>query len=239
MTSSDIYVTAAFKSVRQNEVYIFMQNEYVLCDYAPGKKYDKILYGPAHIGAVFSSLECTIFGELGITCAFASHDLGIAYIFSGNICAKWYYGLYSPNNKILEGPKLIVEMFPFLNGTVFANGIDAAFESSRPFEAYLFKGDQCARINYSANGQLINNAPIRQNWPCFKGTIFEHGIDASFASHNPHQAYVFKGDLYARIRFIPGVRFDVLISTGRIKDYWMGLQRILPRKNTIYCSNYN
>ncbi|KNA03938.1 hypothetical protein SOVF_204420 [Spinacia oleracea] len=228
--SSDLKViTAAFKSVRENEVYIFMRNEYVLSDYAPGKKHDKILYGPARTCDVFSSLKFTIFEE-GIDSAFSSHDLGIAYIFLGNGCAKWYYGVYSPHNKILDGPMPIVEMFPFLTGTVFANGIDAAFESSRPFEAYLFKDDQYARINYSANGQLISSGTIRQGWPCFRGTIFEHGIDASFASHVSHQAYVFKGDSYARIRFSPGMRIDVMIRSGKIKDYWMGLHKILPRR---------
>lgn len=94
--SSDLKViTAAFKSVRENEVYIFMRNEYVLSDYAPGKKHDKILYGPARTCDVFSSLKFTIFEE-GIDSAFSSHDLGIAYIFLGNkmFCAYPVYNKY-------------------------------------------------------------------------------------------------------------------------------------------------
>ncbi|KMT16251.1 hypothetical protein BVRB_3g054050 [Beta vulgaris subsp. vulgaris] len=229
--STDIYVTAAFKSIHPNQAYIFMKNEYVLDDYAPDSKDDKILYGPARLGDVFSSLKDTVFANQGIDCAFASQDQGDAYIFSGNICAKWFYAPDSPNDKIITGPKPIADMFPFLRGTVFENGVDAAFESSRPFEAYLFKGDQYARINYSANGHLITITSIRQNWPCLRGTMFENGFDAAFALHVPNEAYLFKGDSYGRLKFTPGATNDELRWSGKIKDSWRGLASILPRKN--------
>lgn len=229
--TADIYVTAAFKSTHENQAYIFMKNEYILEDYAPGRFDDRILRGPERIRNVFSSLKDTVFGDKGIDCAFASQDEGDAYIFSGNICAKWFYAPDSPNDKFLQGPKLIVEMFPFLSETVFENGVDAAFESSRPFEAYIFKGGEYACINYSDNSHLIGIGPIRQNWPCLRSTIFEQGFDGAFASHIPNQAYLFKGDSYGLIQFTPGNTNDDLLWSGLIKDNWKSLGSILPRKN--------
>ncbi|CAO2827296.1 unnamed protein product [Amaranthus hypochondriacus] len=230
--SSGIYVTAAFKSIHPNKAYIFMKNEYVFDDYGPATSDDKILYGPDYIGDVFSSLKCTVFASQGIDCAFASHDAGHAYIFSGDICAKWRYALDSPNDRIVLGPKPIADMFHFLRGTVFECGVDAAFESYIPFEAYLFKGDQYACINYSThNGHLITIAPIRQNWPCLRGTMFENGFDAAFHLHVPNDAYLFKGDSYGRISYTPGAPYDELRWSGKIKDSWTGIARILPRKN--------
>ncbi|XP_056688283.1 albumin-2-like [Spinacia oleracea] len=101
-------------------------------------------------------------------------------------------------------------MFPFLKGSEFENGIFAAFNSTIPYVAYLFSwGDQYARINYSDNGHYsgTNNisilfcltCTITQGFPCLKGTIFEKGIDACFASHIPNQVYLFKHDSYAFI----------------------------------------
>ncbi|XP_021726596.1 albumin-2-like [Chenopodium quinoa] len=226
------YVTAAFKSNKQDEAYIFMKNEYMLIDYAPGEKDDKILNGPARIGDVFSSLKDTVFADKGIDCAFASEDEGVSYIFSGNICAKWLCAPDFPNQKILEGLKPIGEMFPYLRGTVFEHGVDAAFDSSVPFEAYLFKDSQYARINYSNIGHLMTITSIRQNWHCLRDTMFENGFDAAFALHIPNQAYLFKGDSYGRIKFTPGSATDEeLMWSGRIEDSWKGLGSILPRKN--------
>ncbi|KAL2921173.1 Albumin-2 [Bienertia sinuspersici] len=235
--SSTIYLTAAFKSVNQNHAYIFMKNEYVLEDYEPDTRNDTILYGPYHISDVFSSLEDKIFAtNKGINCAFASHDVEVAYIFSGNMCAKWFYAPDSSNDKILEGPKPIVEMLPFFRGTLFENGVDAAFESSRPYEAYLFKGKYYARINYSANnGHLINLALIGQFWPCLRGTTYENGFDAAFALHATNEAYLFKGEYYARMKFTPGATKDVLRWSGKIKESWPNLGSILPRNNNVNC----
>ncbi|CAO2821539.1 unnamed protein product [Amaranthus hypochondriacus] len=233
--SGGIYVTAAFKSVRNNQAYIFMKNECVLDDYAPGSKDDRILYGPDYVGNMFPSLKGSVFADKGIDCAFASQDEGIAFIFSGNQCAKWFYAPNSGNDRFLLGPSPIAEILPFLRGTIFANGVDAAFESTRPFEAYLFKGNQYARINYSTgNGRVIT---IGQNWACFKGTIFENGFDAAFALHIPNEAYIFKGESYARIKFTPGDTKDKIMWTGNIKSAWRGLGSILPRPNRNLVAN--
>jgi len=42
-------------------------------------------------------------------------------------------------------------MFPFFKGTVFENGIDAAFRSTKGKKIYLFKGDKYARIDFGTN----------------------------------------------------------------------------------------
>ncbi|KAK2434056.1 hypothetical protein QL285_019245 [Trifolium repens] len=228
--SVSCYIDAAFRSSYKNEVYIFMKNEYVLLDYAPGSTNDKILNGPLRIREGFPSLIGTPFAESGIDCAFDTDD-NEAFIFSTKRCALINYAPRTTNDKILEGPVKIKHKFPFLENTVFARGIDAAFKSSISKEAYLFKGDTYALINYDSN-KLIHVQKITDGFHGLRGTVFASGIDAAFASHrSDHQAYIFKGDLYALIDFAPHTTDDFMIG-GKLKPIlpnWPSLRRILPR----------
>ncbi|XP_057420709.1 albumin-2-like [Lotus japonicus] len=227
-----VRVNAAFRSSVNNEAYIFMNNgQYVLLDYAPGTTDDKILNGPYPISVAFQSLKGTPFGEHGIECAFDT-DRNEAYIFSGNLCAYIYYAPHSSDDKILRGPMSIPDMFPCLKGTVFEKRIDAAFRSSVSNEAYIFTGDQYARINY-ASISVSYPKTIKNEWPCLAGTIFESGIEAAFASHITNEAYLFKGEQYARIKFTPGKNEDYLMGGVRpILSYWPGLGGLLASKNS-------
>lgn len=225
------YVTAAFRSVDYNQAYIFMKKEYILDNIAPlFQKDDEILQGPTLVGDAFSSLRNTIFTTQGIDCAFASHNEGCAYIFSGKMCVNWWYR----KNKIIENIKPISQMFPFLKNTVFENGLDAAFESlSRPYEAHIFKGNFYACINYSyPNGHIITIDPIYHKWDCLRGTTYENGFDAAFAIDigSPHEAYLFKGDSLAHIKFTPCLKYQKVVWSGKIKDKLKSLGSILPRK---------
>ncbi|KAL2921169.1 Albumin-2 [Bienertia sinuspersici] len=233
--SPNTYLTAAFKSVTKNQAYMFMKKEFVIEDYGPGTTRDTQVYGPHNIGEVFSSLKGTVFAEQGIDSAFASDENGVAYIFSGNTCAKWYYAAdNSSHDAILEGPKPIAAMFPFFRRTMFETGVDAAFESSHPYEAYLFKGKNYAKISYSPDGgHLVGIASINEFWPCLRGTTYEDGFDAAFTLHTKNEAYLFKGDSYARIEFTPGTTKDVLRWSGKIKGSWPNLDSILPRNNNL------
>ncbi|XP_062016190.1 uncharacterized protein LOC133732622 [Rosa rugosa] len=230
------YIDAAFRSSRENEAYLFMKNEYVLIDYAPATTNDKVLKGPLLICDGFPSLTGTAFAEHGIDCAFASHNGNEAFIFSGNLCALIDYAPDTKNDKIIKGPMTIRAMFPFFKGTVFESGIDAAFESTRKYEAYLFKDNQYARINYGSDsttlGNIITSNVTAVNFPSLKNTIFESGIDAAFASHKTDQAYLFKGDTYTRINFAPGTTGDYIIGGVKtILPNWPSLQPYLPCKN--------
>ncbi|RHN63328.1 putative Hemopexin-like domain-containing protein [Medicago truncatula] len=80
-------------------------------------------------------------------------------------------------------------MFPFFKGTVFENGIDAAFRSTTDKEAYLFKGDKYARIDYGTNSLVQSIENISDGFTCFHGTVFENGLDAAFSSHKINEAY--------------------------------------------------
>ncbi|KAL7205337.1 hypothetical protein ACSBR2_018312 [Camellia fascicularis] len=235
----DSYINAAFRSSRTNEAYLFMKNEYVLVDYAPGKTNDQVLNGPLFICDGYPSLAGTAFAEHGIDCAFGSHDTNVAFIFSGNLCAQIDYAPHTTNDKIIKGPMTITAMFPFFKGTMFKNGVDAAFESTTEYEAYLFKDNQYALIDYGSKFRLIAIRDIAQGFPSLKNTMFESGIDAAFASHQTDwkfqlksEAYLFKRDYYALINFAPGTTGDYIIGgVKKIRENWPSLSNILPRKN--------
>lgn len=226
------YITAAFRAAALNEAYIFMGNEYVLLNYAPGSTNDRAVNGPLLVCDGFPLLMNTVFGEQGIDCAFNVNKGKEVFIFSANLCAHMDYAPGTTDDKILSGPKTIGAMFPFFKNTVFENGVDAAFTATEPDEAYLFKGDQYALINYGSNSHLIATSSITQGFHSLRGTIFATGIEAAFASHCYNEAYIFKGDQYARIDFAPGSTDDKII--GGIKPIlpnWPSLSNILPTKN--------
>ncbi|KAL7221380.1 hypothetical protein ACSBR1_023355 [Camellia fascicularis] len=231
VANSESYINAAFRSSRANEAYIFMQDEYVLMDYAPGASKDKVLHGPVLVCHGYPSLTGTAFAEHGIDCAFGSHNENEAFIFSGNLCAQINYAPGTTNDKIIKGPMTITAMFPFFKGTVFESSVDAAFESTKRYEAYLFKDNQYAHINYGSDSHLFVIRLITQGFPSLKKTIFENGIDAALASHKTDEAYLFKGDSYARFNFASGTTKDYIMGLRKILPIWSSLCSILPRKN--------
>lgn len=240
-TTLQSYIDAAFRSSRQNEAYIFMKNEYIIFDYAPTgspSTRDKVVKGPALISEGFPSLKETSFTEYGIDCAFGSHDVNESFIFSGNLCAHISF----VNDRIIAGPMKIRKMFPFFKKTVFETGVDAAFESSTTkYEAYLFKGDQYVVINYGGGGgsppRLVTaTRSITQGFGSLRNTVFERGIDAAFASHRNNEAYLFKGDSFALIKFSPtaaaaAMNDSIVGGVKKILPNWPSLQPVLPRNN--------
>ncbi|KAG5551738.1 hypothetical protein RHGRI_009974 [Rhododendron griersonianum] len=225
------YINAAFRSSCTNEAYLFMKDEYLRYDYSPGSTNDKVLNGPLRISEGYPSLKNTAFAEPGIDCAFGSHHEDEAFIFSGNLCARFNYAPGTTDGKIIQGPMTIIEMFPFFKGTVFESGVDSAFESTVIDEAYLFKGNQQALINYN-DPHLIAIRYITEGFVSLKDTIFETGIEAAFASHRPNEAYLFKGDSYARFNFAPHTTHDYVIGDVRkILPYWPPLYGIWRSKN--------
>ncbi|KAK9939205.1 hypothetical protein M0R45_015911 [Rubus argutus] len=227
-------IDAAFRSSRTNEVYIFFKNEYVLLNYAPGSTNDRVVNGPLLICDGYPSLAGTAFAEYGIDCAFGSHNNNEAFIFSGQLCAQINFAPGTTNDWIIKGPLTIREMFPFLVGTVFESGVDAAFEARARNEAYLFKDNQYALINYNS-GNLISHANklITDGFHSLRNTIFADGFDAAFASHRTNEAYLFKGESYALINFAPGSTNDYIIGGVKpILPNWPSLRSIFPRKNS-------
>ncbi|KAJ1432402.1 Hemopexin-like repeat [Sesbania bispinosa] len=228
--ASPCFINAAFRSSRKNEAYIFMRNECALMNYAPATTDDWIVNGPLLICEGFPSLIGTPFVEYGIDCAFDTDD-NEAFIFCGNLCAYIDYAPRTLNNKILLGPMTITAMFPFFKSTMFENGIDTAFRSTKSKEAYLFRGDQCALINYDSK-TLGKIGKISDVFHSLESSIFANGIDAVFASHKKDEAYLFKGDHYTRWNFAPHTTSDHIM--GKVKPifpHWPSLRRILPRKN--------
>ncbi|XP_022640663.1 uncharacterized protein LOC106770006 [Vigna radiata var. radiata] len=233
------YIDSAFRSSRPNEVYFFLKNMYVRVYYTPGVTDDKILTAPRLICDGYPSLSDTPFGEYGIDCAFDT-EASNAYIFSTNLCAYIDYAPGTMNDKILSGPMTIAAMFPVLKNTVFENGIDSAFRSTKGKEVYLFKNNKYGRIAYDSKQLIGTIRNISDGFPVLKGTIFESGIDACFPTHKEGEAYLFKGEMYVRIHFTPDDTRDTLLTAvQRIVDFWPSLKGILPRDNKGLDAHYH
>ncbi|XP_058749971.1 albumin-2-like [Vicia villosa] len=225
------YINAAFRSSFDGEVYLFIDDKYVLLNYAPGTTNDKVLNGPKAVSAGFKSLVGTAFGIYGIDGAFST-DNDEAFIFYENLTALIDYAPHTEDDQIISGPKKISDMFPFFKGTVFENGIDAAFRSSIGKEVYLFKGNQYAHVDYGNNYLVQSIKNITAGFPCFTGTVFENGVDAAFASHRSNEAYFFKGDYYALVKFDPTGTDDYIIGTVKLTlENWPSLRGIIPQQN--------
>jgi len=222
------YINAAFRSSKDHEVYFFMKNKYVRVHYTPGKSDDTILTNLSLISSGFPVFKGTLFAEPGIDCSFNTEG-SEAYVFSTNQSANLEYTPDAPNDRILSGPATIAEIFPVLKNTVFEDGIDSAFRSTIGKEVYIFKYNQYTCIDYDSKQLVANIRKIVDGFPVLRGTIFENGIDASFASHEEAEAYLFKEDKYVRIKFTPHTTNTVLLSDIKpIIDGWPCLKDILP-----------
>lgn len=245
VTDADNYIDSAFRSTRKNEAYVFIREENLLMNYAPATRDDKIISGLKHIGKSFPSLAGTAFAEHGVDAAFGCHDKGglfsfsarsEAMVFSGNLCARIGFAPRASadgRDWIARGPRTIRQMFPFLRGTGFEKGIDAAFESSVTPEAYLFRGGEYALVDYS-KPDLLAMRPIADGFRCFGGGhLFARDIGAALASHVPKEAYLFKENSYVLFRFTPGEAGDYIIGGPKeiVPRNWPCLKGILPRKN--------
>ncbi|CAL5190454.1 unnamed protein product [Lathyrus oleraceus] len=87
-------------------------------------------------------------------------------------------------------------------------------------------------IDYGSNKLIQSIRNITGGFTCFKGTIFENGMDAAFASHKTNEVYFFKDDYYVRGAFTPGASNDVIMDGVRkTLDYLSSLHGIIPLKN--------
>lgn len=227
------YIQCAFNFSDREEAYLFIEDQYLRIEYAPGSTDDRIIEGPQTIGEGFSCLKDTIFAT-GIDAAFTASRKNEAYIFRSNIYALINF---EPDDcKIIQGPKLITDSFYSLKDTIFENGIEAAFTSSRQNEAYIFRGDKYALIDFApgtTEDKIIQGPKkITESFDSLKDTIFKNGLDAAFSSSRENEAYIFKGNTYALINFAPGSTEDYIIQGPKnITESFHSLEGVIPMYN--------
>lgn len=211
-------IGAAFRSSRPDECYLFVKERYVILDY----RTKDFISGPVDIDAGFPMFSKTIF-KRGIDSSFETEG-NVAYFFSKSQCVKTDYAPRSgpAAARILIGPIEIVSMFPCLEPTPFANGIDAALKYNGSSHAVLFKGNMCGVLDYNSN-YVDNVTNITYRFPAFVNTVFQEGIDAAFTSYSGSEIFIFKGDQYARINLAG--QFIGYIK--RIHDDWPTLRGII------------
>ncbi|KAM7489044.1 hypothetical protein LguiB_026528 [Lonicera macranthoides] len=229
MESEPHYVDCAFKYNNQARAFIFTSDQCVEINY----EHNQILKGPMKICEFFPKLN-NYFAD-GIDAAFTSAENEV-YIFKKNK----YTRLNFATGDIIQGPKEITEDFPFLKDNSFKNGIAAAFASSQPNEAYIFKGDQYAIINFKASTKEdFWVSPLKQfavDFPYVQGSVFEEGVGSAFSADATNEAYIFKGDNCARISYAPGTSStDDYIINGP-----MSIDDFIPSLgNTIFATRIN
>ncbi|XP_045810372.1 albumin-2-like [Trifolium pratense] len=133
-----------------------------------------------------------------IDAAFASSKTNECFVF---VKDKYVVLNYAPGFKkkeIMTGPRKIVEGFPMLKDTIFENGIDCAFDTTRNNETFIFSGNQCVKTTapQSTNARLLSGPMlITAMFPTLIGTGFENGIESSTRSiNNDTTINLFKGD---------------------------------------------
>lgn len=147
-----------------------------------------------------------------IECAFNFSDKEEVYLFIADRYLRINYAPGKTDDRILNGPETIGNGFPYLKDTIFASGIDAAFTASTKNEAYIFRSNIYALINFD-EGKIIQGPKlITDSFYSLKNTIFAKGIDAAFTSSTENEAYLFRGNQYALINFAPGTTDDYIIQ---------------------------
>lgn len=147
-----------------------------------------------------------------IECAFNFSDKEEVYLFIADRYLRINYAPGTTDDRILNGPETIGNGFPYLKDTIFASGIDAAFTASTKNEAYIFRSNIYALINFD-EGKIIQGPKlITDSFYSLKNTIFAKGIDAAFTSSTENEAYLFRGNQYALINFAPGTTDDYIIQ---------------------------
>jgi hypothetical protein len=128
----------------KNHVFIFRGKQFAEIQYTPVNDQHSTTKGKifhnCSITERFPKLKGTWFeNDIDAAIRYTEKDV---YLFKKNKCIRLDYLSGVPG-----GEHRIHETFPFLVGTVFETGIDAAFASNDKGEGYIFKGKHYVRIN--------------------------------------------------------------------------------------------
>lgn len=147
-----------------------------------------------------------------IESAFNFSDKEEVYLFIADRCLLINYAPGTTNDYIIKRPQTIGDGFPYLRYTIFASGIDAAFTASRKNEAYIFRSNIYALINFDRGYIIEGPELITDSFYSLRNTIFAKGIDAAFTSSTENEAHLFRGNQYALINFASGTTDDYIIQ---------------------------
>lgn len=152
-----------------NVAYFFAGDQCVKTQYTPHLPAKaRLLEGPIPIIKMFPCLKATVF-ENGIDAIMTAPNEKYVYLFKGN-----QKGALLFNSNSIERIKKISDYYyfqPFL-GTVFEQGIDAAFNSNINNEVYIFKGRYYARYDM-VKREFINGIIklISDDWLALQGIL--------------------------------------------------------------------
>lgn len=126
------------------------------------------------------------------------------------------------NDDHLLGPvKSIWNDWPFLRGTQFANGFNAAFRIPGSSRAYVFVGGNYALIDIQDQCIVEGPKKIWDGWQSLRTTAFVDGIDAVFPSSCKDEYYMFRNDHYAVVNLVED---RIIQGPLEIGDGWPSLK---------------
>ncbi|KAG8737308.1 hypothetical protein FRC10_008366 [Ceratobasidium sp. 414] len=153
-----------------------------------------------------------------------------AYFFADTQYALISVEPATNNDKIVNGPKLIVREWPSLKAAHFGK-VDAVLPTGDDNEAYFFAQDEYALVDVAPgtnNDKLINGPKkIAAEWPSLKQAGCKT-VDAVLPFPGvKKQAYFFCGSKYSVIHYSPGTTDDYIVQTPRdILANWPSLAGI-------------
>lgn len=210
-----------------NQAYFFHGTKYAKVKYTASTSDDEVIYGPTEIAKEWKTLVQAGFSTVDAVLPVPGHADEV-YFFSGTRYVRIKFTPATPDESIVAGPHPIADYWPSLVKAGFET-VDAAFPvPGKADEAYVFSGNQYAKIRYHAGttDDVVTYGPKKTTevWSTLNSAGFDT-LDAVLpvAGHEG-QAYFFSGSQYAKIEFIPSTGTEkILYGPARVHEVWKSL----------------
>jgi hypothetical protein len=173
-----------------SDVYLFRGTDYVRYNVPT----EQITWGPKPITVGWPGLGVIFASGVDAVCNVPGSSTDV-HFFRG----AQYVRYNVPGNKIVYGPKAIIEGWPGMWGAPsFGIGLDAACPvTGHSTDIYMFAGEYYLRYNFAA--KKIVNGPklISEGWPQLAGTNLAYNLSAACSvPRSSSLVYLFKDEWY-------------------------------------------
>ncbi|KAH6651351.1 hypothetical protein F5144DRAFT_559193 [Chaetomium tenue] len=212
---------------QSNQAYFFHGTKYAKVKYTASTSDDEIIYGPTEFAKEWKTLAQAGFSTVDAVLPVPGQASEV-YVFSGTRYVRIKFTPGTPDESIIAGPHDIAGYWPSLASAGFQT-VDAAFPvPGKEDEAYVFSGNQYAKIRYHAGktDDVVTYGPKKftEVWSTLNKAGFDT-IDAALpvAGHSD-QVYYFSGSQYVKVEFTPSSSTEkILYGPARVAEVWKSL----------------